>query len=611
MTAPKPPQSLHELEFKPRPMVCWFSPMELIKAGVKSVVSSVFGKYADKRELDAALKKIEPHDYSAEFANSEDGLWIDYVADLGDGWDATYTIARLLAEEKLTVDGHKTQRGRILIMGGDQVYPTAKLEEYNDRLVEPYRCALPYVEDEDRVPHLYAIPGNHDWYDGLSNFRNLFMTNKWIGAWKTQQKRSYFAIKFAPDRWLWGIDIQLNSNIDQSQFEFFEGLASDPKKMQPGSHIILCTAEPSWVLYETLDKKYYDNFNYLERKLILPYQHHITVGLAGDLHNYTRYQQDDNFTQRFVSGGGGAYLFSSHNMPKTLELPTANTLRKYRSSDTKDRYQQKKSFPLRKDSRLLSVKSLLFPFKNMNFSLFMGGFYLFVTWLLQSNSVKKNITDSSAATYLDAIREMNYSSIARYFFELISFSPPIIFLLGLLVIGLILFVDSKNTVMKIAVGGIHGLVHIVVLLVLTEVLVSVHNYWHPLLFGIEMLVLGGIVAGLLFGFYFFISNLVFGLHSNEVLLCQSSPHYKHFLRLHLTRDKLTIYPIGVKKVPTPMFNPFSSSAEAILGGWALQSQAKTGEAWFEPRGGKPIDGYAELVEEKPIVMDLNKKKVEQ
>ncbi|MDQ3642082.1 MAG: hypothetical protein M3450_11640, partial [Actinomycetota bacterium] len=45
----------------------------------------------------------------------------DYVAGLGDGWNPTYTVARLLATEKLGLDWngevHATERGRILVMG--------------------------------------------------------------------------------------------------------------------------------------------------------------------------------------------------------------------------------------------------------------------------------------------------------------------------------------------------------------------------------------------------------------------------------------------------------------------------------------------------------------
>ena len=105
-------------------------------------------------------------------------------------------------------------------MGGDQVYPTASYDEYSNRLLKPYEAALPHVPALE-APDLYAIPGNHDWYDGLSNFSRIFCQKKWIGGWKTRQRRSYFAVKLPHNWWLWGIDIQLEGYIDEPQLNYF------------------------------------------------------------------------------------------------------------------------------------------------------------------------------------------------------------------------------------------------------------------------------------------------------------------------------------------------------------------------------------------------------
>ena len=127
--------------FERRPMVDWLAPGQLIRTGIKSVLSGVFGAYADKRDVMAALDpEPEPHLYS-----DKEEIWIDYVADLGDGFDATYSLATLLASPGLTLGGQETRRGEILVMGGDQVYPTASWDEYHNRLLMPYKAALPCV----------------------------------------------------------------------------------------------------------------------------------------------------------------------------------------------------------------------------------------------------------------------------------------------------------------------------------------------------------------------------------------------------------------------------------------------------------------------------------
>jgi hypothetical protein len=262
----KAPKSVEVEDFKftRQPMVRWFDPRQLAGTGVQAFLSSIFGAYADNREVQAAL-----HTPEIRYYTDEDEIWIDYIADLGDGWNSTYTMAKLLAEEERDFvyqgESFPTERGKLLLMGGDQVYPTATREEYRNRMHGPYRSALPSVppdkefsadlglsEDLDKAtisnhlraafeaeeitlspqarvsveqegsswliadgvktytiqkeedtkeeeslkvsvdghPHLFAIPGNHDWYDGLRAFTRLFCQERWIGGWKTYQSRS-------------------------------------------------------------------------------------------------------------------------------------------------------------------------------------------------------------------------------------------------------------------------------------------------------------------------------------------------------------------------------------------------------------------------------------
>ena len=116
--------------FERRPMVDWLAPGQLAQTGIKAVISDIFGSYADKRDVMAAL---DPDPKLDDLYAKEDELWLDFVADLGDGFDSTYTMARLLAAPRLSMQrGGKTYdlpRGRMLVMGGDQVYPTASREE--------------------------------------------------------------------------------------------------------------------------------------------------------------------------------------------------------------------------------------------------------------------------------------------------------------------------------------------------------------------------------------------------------------------------------------------------------------------------------------------------
>ena len=184
-------------------MVGWFNIQQLIRTGMEVVVSSTLERHNDRRLFQALeTKDATFHDYSIKWEyksnvlgnytpkldaqgnpEKKSDIWIDYISDLGDGWDSTYAVAYYANQARLELGRHDIPRGELVIFGGDEVYPTATREEYTNRLAKPYQAALPEVSNEER-PHLFAIPGNHDWYDSLSNFTNLFLDNHYFGNWR-------------------------------------------------------------------------------------------------------------------------------------------------------------------------------------------------------------------------------------------------------------------------------------------------------------------------------------------------------------------------------------------------------------------------------------------
>jgi hypothetical protein len=63
-----------------------------------------------------------------------------------------------------------------------------------------------------------------------------------------------------------------------------------------------------------------------------------------------------------------------------------------------------------------------------------------------------------------------------------------------------------------------------------------------------MIFLGGIAAGFVWGAYLTISCL-FGLHCDQAFASMGIPDFKNFLRMKVEPNKLTIYPIGLRRVP--------------------------------------------------------------
>src|SRR5262245_38186543 len=109
-------------------MVHWFSPTVLLHTLQQVIASTLFGQYADKRLIHASLDVVGDDGLVVRTGGLEgicprDGSgWVDYVADLGDGFDSTYAIAYLLGRPSLGIGDQQLPRAHCLVMGGDQVY---------------------------------------------------------------------------------------------------------------------------------------------------------------------------------------------------------------------------------------------------------------------------------------------------------------------------------------------------------------------------------------------------------------------------------------------------------------------------------------------------------
>ena len=286
----------YDLGFTPRPPVPWLNPVLLAGTAVRVLLAELFGAYLDKRELQDALV-ADLYDERPPAGDPEE-MWLDYVADLGDGFDGTYSIAYLLAQRELIVEGTVLPRASAVVMGGDQVYPTASGTQYENRFKGPYRAALPEAPPDGPRPTLYALPGNHDWYDGLTAFLRLFarVEEGHIGGWRTRQHRSYFALRLPHRWWLFAIDVQFGAYLDEPQLRYFRQMAT---RLDPGDRVILCPPSPNWVH----EPAAYTTIDYFIRRILKPTGAEIRVIVAGDLHHYARYSHPE---RELITCGGRA-----------------------------------------------------------------------------------------------------------------------------------------------------------------------------------------------------------------------------------------------------------------------------------------------------------------
>lgn len=228
---------------------------------------------------------------------------------------------------------------RFAVIASDVIYPTGGVNEYGRKFFEPYR---------DYDAPIYAVPGNHDWYDGLGGFMRVFcgapplspdtrpkaFTRAWFRRllWKEPdvadeprlaaaerlrsrpEQRSllpgpYWAIDAGPLR-IVGIDTGIRGNIDAEQGEWLRRVSR-----VPGPKILL-TGKPIYVDDShrpcpitgggTVDEIVRD-----------PACGYVAV-IGGDIHNYQRYpvKVGERTIQYVVAGGGGAFMHATHTIPR-------------------------------------------------------------------------------------------------------------------------------------------------------------------------------------------------------------------------------------------------------------------------------------------------------
>jgi len=567
-----------------QPEVRWLDPSILAKAGVEVAVSGTFGKFADKREIQTQPQgplvppAVPPSGESDPFDYSKSGeLWIDYLSDTGDGWAATQTMAWVLAQPSLHVGDEDLPRGKILLLGGDQVYPSATPEAYEDRFKGPFAAALPNSVPSE-APDMYATPGNHDWYDGLVSFLRLFCANSWIGGWRTRQRRSYFALKLPNDWWIWAIDIQLDTYIDDVQLQYFLS-----QKIGPGDKIILLTAKPSWVaaVDGRVEPPTWKFLNFFEERLVRDSGARLVLTLTGDRHHYARYEPQggegaDEAPTRITAGGGGAYLSATHTLPKQLRLKTL-------PRKDGDEYIEQPEVVIRRDkiypsadkSRTLSLGIMKLAALNPAFGRLLGFFYL----LLGGGMLAA--LDAGGGSLVTNAQD---TSFFFGFFEAAAGGLSItvaLLMLGGLLAGVDIQPNAFGKPPKwLAFAGRFGLaalqtaVHVLIAGAAVALVIELASEWPTFWIWVLGLIASSI-AGAILGTTVFAAFMLL-VHkarkekaqacSNLIFTGQSIADYKNLLRMRLADDgALTIYALGVDKActkwdladpkPAPRFEP--------------------------------------------------------
>ena len=284
----------------------------------------------ERRRLVAAQRQRPnvPKDFIIDRSDLDPARFL-VVGDTGEGDESQFALVPPL----LNV-GKDTQ---FMVICSDVIYPDGDINEYLDKFCVPYKHYLKPI---------YALPGNHDWYDGLNGFMVHFcgaepsersLGSNWIlrRLWRKsarvkpgvlercrdlrpeleehiKQPAPYFAIDTGPLR-IVSIDTGINGQIDRDQGEWLRSVSSSSPKPK-----ILLTGKPIYVDNEYHPGCIEDDDTTTVDDIVRASEHNYVAVIGGDIHNYQRYpvKVGNRTIQYIVSGGGGAYMSDTHRIPK-------------------------------------------------------------------------------------------------------------------------------------------------------------------------------------------------------------------------------------------------------------------------------------------------------
>ncbi|MEJ0086224.1 MAG: hypothetical protein WDO72_11105 [Pseudomonadota bacterium] len=510
-----------------RSMVGWYDPRVLAHSAYLVAIANVFGRHSDTRLIEAlASQPQNEFDYSATPPSGD--FWFDYAADIGDGWNPTYAIADAIAQPTLDLQSgdtvEPTKAGSLLVFGGDEVYPYPSRSEYDVRTETPYKMAFAGRAH----PDVFAIPGNHDWYDSLVAFSRTFCRpERGFAGCATRQTRSYFALKLPANWWLLAIDLQLGADLDEPQVQYFQKVAA---RMDDAARLIFCVPEPRWIFEDAYPRhvsyEEQTSTRFLEEEV---FKRKARVFLTGDLHFYKRHENAAG-VQKITAGGGGAFLHPTH-------APATKLLR--------NGFEQRAVYPDEQTSRRLTWRNFLFPFLNPKAGWLYAFLYAMSAWLASASLEASDVIDlpsALSAAINAAIRD-----------------PLNGMWLITIVAGFIFFTDTHVRSWRVVGGASHALLHLAAAFLVgwCALLITVRGFdlhygslLQLLLSGLVAVILGAIVGPFILGLYLFASIRIFGRHSTEAFSSLRIQDFKQWLRLRIDASgTLTIYSIAIDRVP--------------------------------------------------------------
>jgi hypothetical protein len=219
----------------------------------------------------------------------------------------------------------------------DVIYPAGGVDDYDERFYAPYE----WYENP-----IYAVPGNHDWYDDGTGFMRWFCGTRerlpastgtighrilrFLRIWRrpkrgddalaariadrhdqpgrrASQPAPYFALDAGPVR-LVGIDTGITGGIDVAQASWLREVSKGERPK------ILLTGKPLRVDGEKRPGAIEDDKDASVDAIVRDPANHYIAAIGGDIHNYQRYLDRESGLLYLVAGGSGAFMHETHSI---------------------------------------------------------------------------------------------------------------------------------------------------------------------------------------------------------------------------------------------------------------------------------------------------------
>ena len=317
-----------------RPKTLWISRNDVLAKHLSDPADR-----SRKAWVGMARERAAAHGQDADFVvrrGAGDAVSFLLFGDPGEGDDSQYALVPPLLSQAAGAE--------FAVICSDVIYPTGEMGDYRSKFFRPYRAL--------DIPIL-AVPGNHDWYDGLHGFMShlcgldapeapLDAGPGWRGRltrllWRRSarpgdedladmrraraserqrceppQPAPYWAIDAGPLR-IVGIDTGITGSIDGEQAAWLRRVSygSDRPKL-------LLTGKPLYANGHRVPGGIHGEPGTVDDVVRDPAARYV-MAIGGDTHNYQRYPvtlPDGRLVQYVVSGGGGAYTHATHQIPR-------------------------------------------------------------------------------------------------------------------------------------------------------------------------------------------------------------------------------------------------------------------------------------------------------